>query len=699
MTYYLGIDLGTTFTAAAVWRDGRVEIATLGTRTPEVPSVVLLREDGTVLTGEAAARRAITEPERIAREFKRRFGDPTPIMVGGTPYSPDALTARLLRWVVEHVSEREGERPAGITVSHPANWGPFKQDLLRQVFRLADLGDVTTITEPEAAAIHYASQERVEVGAVIAIYDLGGGTFDAAVLRRTDGGWEVLGEPEGVERLGGVDFDQAVVHHVSTAIGSSLDELDPNDATAITAMARLRQECIDAKEALASDVDVTIPVLLPTIQTEVRLTRSELEDMIRPALADSIGALRRALASAHVPPDEVTSVLLVGGSSRLPLVAELVGSELRRPVAVDAHPKHGVALGAAIIAAERSAGRSLATEVVPSIETITPAEVHAPRPAVIQVAATAAAAPRGTPKESEEHGEQAGHDREADAAPAAAASAAAPTGVPAGAAAMLVAPVAERPEAGDATQAMPAPAAGAGSGGGTASAPPPTVHVPAPPVRRTTSTAPVQPPARPAVAPASRPPGGGANGGGGGSRRRGPSSSPPWAVIAGGLVVAAAMVAAVIFLTNDDGGGDDTRTDDTEQAVTTTTDSPTTSASTTSTPATNGPTATLTGVSLAPGDDGLDHYLVTYTWQGFEPDAENPDALHFHFYLDTTAAENAGTNGNPPGDWHLTDAPGEFLTKYGPDNRGEATQMCVVVANSAHEVVDPASGNCLPLPA
>ncbi len=356
MTYYLGIDIGTTYTAAAVWRDGRCDIASLGNRAPTIPSVVLLRDDQAVLTGEAAVRRAATEPGRVAREFKRRIGDPTPIIVAGTPYSADALVAKLLRSVVDQVSQVEGGRPDGIAVSHPANWGSYKLDLLRQAISLADLDDVATVTEPEAAAIHYASLERVEPGSVIAVYDLGGGTFDAAVLRKTGAGWEILGQPEGIERLGGVDFDAAVYHHVSRAVGGVIDDLDPDDPTAQAAVARLRQECVEAKEALSSDSDVSIPVLLPNLQTEVRLTRSEYEQMVRPALADTITAMNRALRSAEVKPDDVTAVLLVGGSSRTPLVAEMVSSVLGRPVAVDAHPKYGVALGAAITAAHRALG-------------------------------------------------------------------------------------------------------------------------------------------------------------------------------------------------------------------------------------------------------------------------------------------------------------------------------------------------------
>ncbi len=349
--YALGIDLGTTFTAAATWRNGHAETQSLGSRAAAIPSVVLLRDDETFLTGEGANRRGLSEPHRVAREFKRRLGDTTPILLGGVPYSAEALMARLLRSVVDEVTSREGGKPASICISHPANWGPYKTDLLRQAIRLAGLEEpVTLTTEPEAAAVFYAHQQRIEPGAIVAVYDLGGGTFDAAVLRKTATGFEILGQPEGIERLGGIDFDAAVFSHVSKALGGKLAELDEDDPSVIAAVARLRDECIEAKEALSSDTDVSIPVLLPNASTEIRLTRSELEAMVRPALHDSIEALKRALRSARVTPDQLHAVLLVGGSSRMPIVAQLVGAELGRPVAVDAHPKHAVALGAAWLA-------------------------------------------------------------------------------------------------------------------------------------------------------------------------------------------------------------------------------------------------------------------------------------------------------------------------------------------------------------
>ena len=345
--YRLGVDLGTTWTAAAVARDGRVEMATLGTRSTAVPSVIFVREDETILVGEAASRRGLSEPTRVVREFKRRFGDPTPILIGGAPFAADGLMAKLLRWVVDTVAVREGGPPDRVVVTHPANWGPYKLDLLAQAIRLADVGDAVVISEPEAAAVSYAANGRLEVGEVIAVYDLGGGTFDAAVLRKTTDGFEILGRPDGIERLGGIDFDEAVFSHVAGAAAVALGTLDPDDMAARSAVARLREECVEAKEALSSDTDVVIPVMLPAVQTEVRLTRGEFEELIRPALSPTTDALSRALASAGVLMADLRAVLLVGGSSQIPLVGELLANRLGCPVAIDAHPKHTVAMGAA----------------------------------------------------------------------------------------------------------------------------------------------------------------------------------------------------------------------------------------------------------------------------------------------------------------------------------------------------------------
>lgn len=355
--YSLGVDLGTTYTAAAVWRDGRAEVVPLGDHSPQIPSALFRTEEGQFLVGEAAVRRGAADPGRLATEFKRRVGDETSIMVGGTPTSAHALMGQLLSWVVAHVTAGQGRAPDTVVLTCPANWGPYRRELMEQVGRIAGVGGVVICTEPSAAAVHFASTERVEVGDTIAVYDLGGGTFDAAVLRK-DGpaDFALLGSPEGLEHLGGLDFDAAVLQHVWRTVGDI--DADPEDEAVLAALSRLRRDCTEAKEALSVDTHVTIPVDLDAQHRTVRLSRDELEELVRPSLEETVAAVERALDSADLTAAELGSVLLVGGSARIPLVTELLTRRLGRPVAVSAQPKHGVALGAAMVGAHVSGALS-----------------------------------------------------------------------------------------------------------------------------------------------------------------------------------------------------------------------------------------------------------------------------------------------------------------------------------------------------
>jgi ABC-type branched-subunit amino acid transport system substrate-binding protein/actin-like ATPase involved in cell morphogenesis len=390
--YRLGVDLGTTWTAAAVERDGPATVVALSQRSQAIPTVVHLGADGTVLVGDAAVRRGLEDPERVAREMKRRIGDSTPILLGGSPWSPELLQARVLRWVVDHVTAEQGGPPDAVTVTHPANWGAFKVDLLLQAIRQVGLADVRLLPEPVAAAAWYANQHRVAEGDAIAVYDLGGGTFDTAVVRRSATGFEVLGHPDGVERLGGIDFDAAVLAHVVRQVAEAWDALDPSDPEVVADAAALRDRCIEAKEALSADSTVAIPVRLPAVRTTVRLTRDELEQMVRGPLGETIAALRRTIDSAGLAPADLAAVLLVGGSSRIPLVAELVSAGIGVPVAVDANPKFAVALGAA---------RSPGSAAAPPAETpVTPAAPtpRLPPPAPPPSPPRPAAADEGPPR-------------------------------------------------------------------------------------------------------------------------------------------------------------------------------------------------------------------------------------------------------------------------------------------------------------
>jgi actin-like ATPase involved in cell morphogenesis len=375
MGYSLGIDIGTTYSAAAVARQGTAEIFSLGIDRAAIPSIVLLRDDGEVLVGDAAERRAIHEPTRVAREFKRRMGDPTPIIVGGTPYGVEALTAHVLRWIVAEVGRQEGGPADAVALTHPASWGSFKLDLLHQAARLAGIPDAHLISEPEAAALRYARQGRVEPGSVVAVYDFGGGTVDVALVRSLgDDRFELIGTPEGMERLGGIDFDQAVYAHVDASLDGMLADVDIADPAVRAALARLRTDCRQAKEALSADTDTVVPVMLPGLQTNVRLTRSEFEGMIRPRIDETIEMLERTVKTADLTVTDLSAVLLVGGTSRIPLIGEAVHSRTGVPVNLDSHPKATISLGAALLADRALAPVAATDEAAVATADVGPAE-------------------------------------------------------------------------------------------------------------------------------------------------------------------------------------------------------------------------------------------------------------------------------------------------------------------------------------
>ncbi|HEY5786641.1 MAG TPA: Hsp70 family protein [Microlunatus sp.] len=366
MAYRLAVDLGTTYTAAAVADDSSPTTLGLGNRSLQLPSVVFIQPDGELLVGESAERRGVVEPTRLVREFKRRIGDPVPILVAGSPFSPQALTAALLRGVVEVSVQRMGGPPDEVVLTHPANWGTYKFDLLGQVAAMAGLTSVYRLPEPVAAAVQYAAISHVEVGARFAVYDLGGGTFDSCVLEKTVDGFGLLGVPQGLDHLGGIDFDQSLLQHVLDTVSEQLPEIDSTDPVTLMGLARLRRDCVEAKEALSTDVDAVVPIGVPGLSTSVRVLRAEFEALIRPALKETMAAASRALQSAHMEARELTAFVLVGGSSRIPLVAELLQRQFGVPVGLVLHPTHDIALGAARAESLRSAVALPTTQVGPT---------------------------------------------------------------------------------------------------------------------------------------------------------------------------------------------------------------------------------------------------------------------------------------------------------------------------------------------
>lgn len=269
MPYCIGVDLGTTSVTAAVCDEAGVRVLTLGDRTADTPAAVYLQHDGTLITGRRAASKSVTNPGRVARQFTRLLGSPEAVVIGGQPFTPSELLGVLLGNVVNHVTALEGAPPDAAVLTHPIGWGPAQVELLREVATGAGLADVVLVSGPAAVAAHRAGSPATGDGA-IAVYDLGGGTLDAAVLRGPD-----LLAAVGRD-LGGMDFDELVVGHVDSSLGGALSALDASDPSNATALARIRQDCIRAKEALSGVPEAYVPVFLPGRHADVRVRRADL---------------------------------------------------------------------------------------------------------------------------------------------------------------------------------------------------------------------------------------------------------------------------------------------------------------------------------------------------------------------------------------------------------------------------------------
>ncbi len=346
MTYQLGIDLGTTFTAAAIADADGVRMAALTHDGIAIPSVVTRTADG-IAVGTEALTVAATRPWLVAREFKRRFGDETPFIIGDDRWTASELTGLLYTWVFDHVAAVEGSVPEHVVVTHPATWSVHRLGLLADATSGRD-APCSFLPEPSAAAVHYHERSRMEPGSTIAVYDLGGGTFDATVVRRSNDGYEILGRPAGLEQLGGLDFDQVVFDLVVESMPEVFEDLDPDDLNVQRSVARLREECTRAKIALSFDARTAVPVVLPGVVSDVLIARSDFEERIEPYVSSSIATLDETIRTADMTAEDLTAILLVGGSSRVPMVAERLFSALGVDVVVDTHPKFAVAKGAVL---------------------------------------------------------------------------------------------------------------------------------------------------------------------------------------------------------------------------------------------------------------------------------------------------------------------------------------------------------------
>lgn len=357
MPYVLGIHLGATATSAAVARRsggrwGQALPVPLGSETPTVPTVLCRVQDGSFVAGEPARKQEVTHHEWVVRAFTRALGDDSPLLVGSEFVPAQQLVATMIEWVADTVAQHERHPPEHITVAHSATWGPYRSHLVNQALSRLGLTDVTLVPEPVAVGLDYANNQAVEENGVLAVGNVGGSGFDATVLRRRAPGFEIVGAPLDSGHPGGQDLDDEVFGHLRSELGDELVARDLSDVQERAALAGLRAECTRAKEALSYQPQTTVRVELPTVRTEVALSRTRYEQLARTHLERVPDLLLQAVQSAGVDSEQLDALVLAGGTARSPLVKQLVTERLHQP-RVDAAPELVAARGAALSAVDK----------------------------------------------------------------------------------------------------------------------------------------------------------------------------------------------------------------------------------------------------------------------------------------------------------------------------------------------------------
>jgi Fe-S protein assembly chaperone HscA len=385
----VGIDLGTTFSLAAYMEDGKPVVVRDANGVALVPSVLSFHEDGSVLVGSEARKRCLSDPDHTVYSVKRLMGRTLAelqrelplipyqviereaeggrkvlhVKIAGREHTPEELSAMILQEV-----RRLAGNPTRAVITVPAYFDDSQRQATRDAGRIAGLDVLRIVNEPTAAALAYGLDRRRS--GTVAVYDLGGGTFDCSILSIKDGVFKVL-STNGDTLLGGDDFDRAIMTVVARELGLDLSRRDPE------LLQHLRDQGEKTKIALSSSESAEFALDLPARSLRIRrtFTRREVEELLRPFIDRTLERCRSALRDAELTPDKIDEVVLVGGSTRIPYVRRRVEEYFGEKPHTELNPDEVVAMGAAVQADILTGGRRhmLLLDVVPlslGIETL-----------------------------------------------------------------------------------------------------------------------------------------------------------------------------------------------------------------------------------------------------------------------------------------------------------------------------------------
>ena len=349
MSKIIGIDLGTTNSCVAVMEGGEAVVIPNAEGARTTPSVVAFAKTGERMVGQVAKRQAITNPDRTISSIKREMGSDYKVNIDNKAYTPQEISAMVLQKLKSDAEAYLGQTVTDAVITVPAYFTDAQRQATKDAGRIAGLDVKRIINEPTAAALAYGL-DKEKADQKIMVYDLGGGTFDVSVLEIGDGGIEVLATA-GNNRLGGDDFDACITKYL-------VDEFKKTEgidlSTDKVAMQRLREAAEKAKVELSgvTTSNINLPYITADAtgpkHLDVTLTRAKFNELTHHLVEKTVGPVKQALSASGLKPSDISKVLLVGGSSRIPAVQEMVKTLIGKEGFKGINPDECVAIGAAI---------------------------------------------------------------------------------------------------------------------------------------------------------------------------------------------------------------------------------------------------------------------------------------------------------------------------------------------------------------
>jgi len=352
----VSIDIGTSYSSICfMGPDGKAQPVDIGTGASmfgskySLPSAVFVEEDGDVLVGQAAMNKRKIKPQNFCMEFKRNLGQNIPIFLGARSFKPEELYTELFRHM-KFRAEDLGERIEKAYLTYPAAYGKGRREKLISAASAAGLFKIELVDEPTAAAMCYCAEGYVKDGQTLLIYDFGGGTFDVSVIRYQGGAFQLLTEPLGLERCGGMDIDYLIAQDMKAVIDKEApgewEKLEQNEKRFRRFTSQINELAVKAKHQLSAADRFEDYIEIGMDDVFYELTAERLNGMIAPLVGQTLQLCRRALDEAEITPGELSAVLMVGGTSRLPLVRETAKKITGKPALCAADLELAVARGA-----------------------------------------------------------------------------------------------------------------------------------------------------------------------------------------------------------------------------------------------------------------------------------------------------------------------------------------------------------------